>query len=173
MINDFINKNEEKGFLINENNNAYTKLFEFLKANQLELETSDKPEKFISEMEGTFNKFYLSKDNMNIDKKILQNNFTKSKYLYIKYKNDEKLMDFDRNHPLLVYYFNNHKDINEKFQTNGIMTNYKQEPNCIPLWLICLRSLANSNNINVCFKNITEDFKIEFNSKIINTIKNK
>ena len=179
-INDFRNMNEIKGFLINENDIYDNKLFECIKGNKLQIETSNisndnkKKEltKLISGIEIILNIIYLNNDNLKINEKILLDNFKKLKNLFNKYINEEILYYFDINYPSLIYYFNSHIDIYEKFQNKNIMTNYKHKSYYIPLWLICIRSLANSNNINISFKNITKDLETKLKSKIINKISN-
>ena len=133
-------------------------------------------------------------------KKILLSHFLKYKNLYLKIINknneekiinNEKLYFYDLNfdakkkgkiftniYPSLINFLNHNSHIYNKLIKEDSILNFlqnKDEIQYIPLWLLCLRVLANSGNINVEFKTIDEEtckLELELKETIIQNINN-
>ena len=127
----------------------------------------------------------------NSDEKIkifILKNFLDAKELYFNYDNNELLLLDDINlsenkqelftdkYPSLINYLNCNQDIYKSLKSIPEIFKFKTSLNCIPLWLVCLRTLANSNNIKLYFEytyNIIIHFEKELQNKIHEKIKYK
>ena len=113
-------------------------------------------------------------------------NFIKAKELYLNYKKDKELLfdDINQNedrkqlftqkYPSLHNYLNCNTIIYKALMSEPKIKNYKPSLNSIPLWLICLRNLANTKNIKIFFENIdntTDRFEKEFEVKLQEKLK--
>ena len=134
-------------------------------------------------------KQYVNMDKINEKEKfkidILQN-YQKAKQLYLNYDNEESLLFdeineqdnrkelFTKIYPSLLNYFNCNQKVYKALLNEPEIFNFKSKSNSIPLWLICLRSLANSGNIKSYFENnfeIINKFEKEFTDKLKENIK--
>ena len=131
--------------------------------------------------------------------RILLSNFLKYKNLYLKIQiigkkkeekkaKNEKLLFYDLNveekrtklftniYPSLINFLNHNHHIYNKLINEVSIFNFfpnKEKKSYIPLWLLCLRVLANCGNITVVFKTIDDEtYKLEYDlkEKIINSI---
>ena len=131
---------------------------------------------------------FIKKSNKNDILINILDNFLNAVELYLKYDNSEKLILDDINssfnkkalfsdkYPSLINYLNCNQNIYQSLITEPKIYNFKTEINCIPLWLICLRALANTNNIKPFFEftdNIIFRFENEFQNKLQKKLKNK
>ena len=122
-------------------------------------------------------------------KKQIMKNFLSAKELYLNYKNEEVLiLDdiegekdrkklFTNKYPSLLNYLNCNQEIYKNLIEEPEIFNAKYPPNSIPLWLICLRNLANSKYIKPFFEDdddiINNRLETEFQAKIIDKLKNQ
>jgi len=124
-------------------------------------------------------------DDKNIFKRNILNNFLKLTNIYLNYNNEESLIFddienenrkklFSNKYLSLVNYLNNNDNIYQKMISENRIFNFVCSNNSIPLWLICLRSLANYKNIIVHFgetDTLILNFEKEFINKILEKIK--
>ena len=110
---------------------------------------------------------------------ILQN-FLNAKELYLNYNNDEELSYddiynenngkelFTKKYPSLLNYLNCNEEVYRALMEEPKIISFRppQYKNSIPIWLICLRTLANSKNIKPFFEYndiIIDKFEKEYN----------
>ena len=132
-------------------------------------------------------KDFILRNQMNSKEKIklsIFQNYLKAKELYMNYNNDEPLIFddinnkgekelFTKKYPSLLNFFNCNSKIYKVFLEQSKLINFDFSYDSIPLWLICLRTFANMNNIKPCFKcckdisiKLEKDFKEKFLRKL-------
>ena len=108
-------------------------------------------------------------------------NYQKAKELYLNYKNEENILFddineqdnrkelFTKKYPSLLNYFNCNQKVYKALLNEPEIFNFKIKSDSIPLWLICLRALANLGNIKSYFEydfEIINKFEKEFTDKL-------
>ena len=123
-----------------------------------------------------------NKNNLTQQKLNIFSNYLNAKKLYLNYDNDEKLLFNDintkenrnelyiNNCPSLFNYLNCNQDIYDNLLTKSNIKKYKFRSDSIPLWLICLRNLANMNNIKPLF-NYYDDIFLKFEKEFTKKLK--
>ena len=130
--------------------------------------------------------------NKNNEKKSAQflilKNFLKVKELYLKYEREKNLLFDDLNntennnnlftlkYPSLLNYLNCNPNIYAVIKYEPEIFNYHVSNDRIPLWLICLRTFANTNNIKPFFDfydDIIIKFEEEFKERILEKLKSQ
>ena len=123
----------------------------------------------------------------NIDKKLLEN-FLKYKELFLNIKDEHIIFDeleskekgkkrkklFNTKYPSLINYLNYNYNIYNKLINEILIFDFAPDDkdNYIPLWLLVLRILGNSDNIKVSF--ITKDEEtVKFEKEFVEKIKQK
>ena len=116
---------------------------------------------------------------------ILQN-YLIAKELYLNYNNNEKLLLddvntqqdrkelFTKKYHSLINYLNYNQNIFKALIEEPDIFNFKYSLNSIPLWLICIRTFANSKNIRPFFEysyDIINYFEEEFKNKIMEKLR--
>ena len=88
-------------------------------------------------------------------------------------ENGNKDKIFSNKYPSLINYLNYNDSIYQKMKNETIFLNHNYSSNSMPLWLICLRSLANYKNLIIDFgetDKIILNFEKEFKKEILNKI---
>ena len=128
----------------------------------------------------------LEKEDVNLKIKIdILKSYIRAKDLYLNYNSDEELIfdDIYDEHNNKTFFTNKHPSLlnyiicNNKIYKNllPIIINYNKpdDKNSIPLWLICLRTLANPKNIKPLFKYKSDDITIKFQKEFKEKISQK
>ena len=175
IYSDLLTKNLEKliqeisklllKLIIDEEKNKFAEIIESIR-NYIDLNQNDEQKKF---------QIQILKD------------FLKVQELYSKYDKEEKLLFddlnqnedkkdlFTSNYPSLINYFNCNPNIYKLLISEPEIFNYKVTENKLPLWLICVRTFANTNNIKPFFElydDIIIKFEEEFKLQILEKLKN-
>ena len=135
-------------------------------------------------------KYFILRNQINEKEKLklsILQNYLKAKELYMNYNNDEPLIFddinnengkilFTKKYPSLLNFFNCNSKIYKNLLEQQNLINFNNSYDSIPLWLICLRTFANINNMNQCYKcckNISIKLKKDFKEKLLIKLKMK